>query len=125
MKATTLSFQPRIADGACNCEKFAIIESSTPGVSMPAKQDRLGTAPLGFRGRIRLIDATGCSRALPVRELERRLLEMGFVEGALVEIRNQGLFGRDPIAVRVNNATVALRRAEANAIYVEAVDTAA
>ena len=83
---------------------------------------RLGAAPLGFRGRIRAVDATGCGRALPPAELERRLLEMGFVEGAMVEIRNQGLFGRDPIAVRVDNATVALRRAEANAIQVEAVD---
>jgi len=86
-----------------------------------APQERLGAAKLGFRGRIVAIDATGCSRALPPRELERRLLEMGFVEGAEVEIRNQGLFGRDPIAVRVNNATVALRRAEANAITVEAL----
>ena len=49
---------------------------------MPASarpQHRLGTAPLGFRGRIRLIDATGCGRSLPPAELERRLLEMGFV----------------------------------------------
>jgi ferrous iron transport protein A len=92
--------------------------------SNAATQDRLGTAPLGYCGRIRAVDATGCSRALPPRELERRLLEMGFVEGAVVEIRNQGLFGRDPIAVRVNNATVALRRAEANAIYVEALPPA-
>ena len=94
---------------------------------MPASarpQHRLGTAPLGFRGRIRLIDATGCGRSLPPAELERRLLEMGFVEGAVVEIRNQGLFGHDPIAVRVNNATVALRRAEANAIHVDALDAA-
>lgn len=83
---------------------------------------RLGTAPLGFQGRIRAVDATGCGRALPPAELERRLLEMGFVEGATVEIRNEGLFRRDPIAVRVNNATVALRRAEARAVYVEALD---
>ena len=89
-----------------------------------AAAGRLGTAPLGFRGRISSVDATGCGRSLPPAELERRLLEMGFVEGAVVEIRNQGLFGRDPIAIRVDNATVALRRAEANAIQVEAMDAA-
>jgi ferrous iron transport protein A len=83
---------------------------------------RLGTAPLGFRGRIRAVDATGCGRSLPAAELERRLLEMGFVEGAVVEIRNQGLFGRDPIAVRVDSATVAIRRAEAHAIQVDILD---
>jgi ferrous iron transport protein A len=130
MSATTLPplpFQPRPAGKACNCEQFAITEGGSTGVAMPISataQHRLGTAPLGFCGRIRLIDATGCSNALPARELERRLLEMGFVEGAVVEIRNQGLFGHDPIAVRVNNATVALRRAEANAIHVDALDAA-
>jgi ferrous iron transport protein A len=85
---------------------------------------RLGEAPVGFRGRIRAVDAQGCGRSLSPRELERRLIEMGFVEGATVEIRHQGLFGRDPIAVRLDNATVALRRAEANAIHVEAMDVA-
>jgi ferrous iron transport protein A len=83
---------------------------------------RLGEARLGFRGRIRAVNAQGCGPSLPVAELERRLIEMGFVEGATVEIRHQGLFGHDPIAVRLDNATVALRRAEANAIHVEAMD---
>ena len=38
---------------------------------------------------------------LPPPELERRLIELGFVEGATVELLHQGLFGGDPIAVRV------------------------
>jgi ferrous iron transport protein A len=79
----------------------------------------LGDAALGFRGRIRAVDATGYHHGLGPAELERRLLEMGFVEGASVEVRHQGGFGRDPIAVRVNDATVALRRREARAILVE------
>jgi ferrous iron transport protein A len=53
-------------------------------------------------------------------ELERRLIELGFVEGATVELLHQGLFGRDPIAVRVAEGTIALRRREAMAIIVEA-----
>ena len=52
------------------------------------------------------------------RELERRLIELGFTEGATIEILHEGAFGRDPIAVRVNDATVALRRREAMAILV-------
>ena len=100
------------------------MSACTGSASIAAPQDRLGTAPLGFRGRIRAVDAQHCGRSLPPAELERRLLEMGFVEGATVEIRNQGLFRRDPIAVRVNNATIALRRAEANAIQVDALDAA-
>jgi ferrous iron transport protein A len=82
----------------------------------------LGTAPLHFLGRIRAIAASASGSNLPPAELEKRLLEMGFVEDAEVEIRHQGLFGRDPIAVRVNGATVALRRREAGAIQVEKLD---
>jgi ferrous iron transport protein A len=35
-----------------------------------------------------------------------------------VEILHEGAFGRDPIAVRVDHATVALRRREAMSILV-------
>ena len=44
--------------------------------------------------------------------------ELGFVEGADVELLHQGLFGGDPIAVRVAHTTIALRRREAMAILV-------
>ena len=79
----------------------------------------LGQAPRGFIGRIRAIDAAACSSALAPTELESRLIEMGFVEDARVEILHEGLFGRNPIAVRVNDATVAVRRREAMAIIVD------
>ncbi|MDC7785712.1 FeoA family protein [Rhodoplanes sp. TEM] len=78
----------------------------------------LGTARRGFCGRIDAIAATGHAAGLPAGELESRLLELGFVEGARVEILHEGTFGRDPIAVRVNDATIALRRREAMAILV-------
>ncbi len=80
----------------------------------------LGAAPLGFRGRIRAVNPI--PGALPPEELERRLLELGFVEGAMVELLHQGLFGADPIAVRVDGVTIALRRREAAAVLVEALD---
>ena len=79
----------------------------------------LGAAPVGFAGRIEAIRVVGNDLDLPSSELERRLIELGFVEGARVEILHEGLFGRDPIAVRVNEATVALRRREAASILVE------
>ena len=78
----------------------------------------LGAASRGFRGRILGLRAQE-SGGLAAEEIERRLLELGFVEGARVEILHQGLFGRDPIAVRVDAATIALRRLEASAILVE------
>ncbi len=55
---------------------------------------------------------------MPDVELESRLIELGFVEGARVEILHEGIVGRDPIAVRVDNITVAVRRREAMAVIV-------
>jgi len=80
----------------------------------------LGEALVGFRGRIRQLSVNGHSTGLPGPELERRLIELGFVEGADVELLHQGLFGGDPIAVRVADTTIALRRREAMAILVTA-----
>ncbi|MFZ1828909.1 MAG: FeoA family protein [Candidatus Competibacteraceae bacterium] len=52
-------------------------------------------------------------------EVERGLLEMGFVEGACIEVLHQGFPSRDPLAVRINQSmTVALRRSEASAVLV-------
>ena len=52
-------------------------------------------------------------------ELERRLLELGFVEGARVELLHEGLFGRDPIAMKVDDMRIALRRQEAASLTVQ------
>jgi ferrous iron transport protein A len=73
---------------------------------------------MGFRGRIVALDMSIDGAGLTGAELERRLLELGFVEGAAVELLHQGLFGGDPIAVRVADTTIALRRREAMAIIV-------
>ena len=79
----------------------------------------LGDAPVGYRGRILALDpARAPAAGLPPSELERRLIELGFVEGAAVELLHQGLFGGDPIAVRVAATTIALRRREAMAVTV-------
>ena len=51
-------------------------------------------------------------------ELERRLLEMGFVEGAQIEVLHEGPFGRDPMVVRLDDMRVALRRAEADLVQI-------
>lgn len=85
---------------------------------LPRSRTPLGNAPRGFSGRIETIEVVGSSSGLSADELERRLLELGFTEGATIEVLHEGAFGRDPIAVRVNHATVALRRREAMAILV-------
>jgi ferrous iron transport protein A len=77
----------------------------------------LGLAAKGFRGCIERIVVGDAPSSLSPHEIERRLIELGFVEGATVHILHEGFFGRDPIAVRVNGSTVALRRREAMAIH--------
>ena len=47
------------------------------------------------------------------------IADIGLVTFERVEVLHEGMFGRDPIAVRVNNATVAIRRREAMAILVD------
>ncbi|MDB5656321.1 MAG: FeoA family [Tardiphaga sp.] len=78
----------------------------------------LGNAPRGFCGTIQCLDIREDASSLTAFELESQLTEMGFVEGARVEILHEGAIRRDPIAVRVNNVTIALRRREAMAIVV-------
>ncbi|MCB1330298.1 MAG: ferrous iron transport protein A [Maritimibacter sp.] len=76
----------------------------------------LGTARKGFRGQVvSVLPVPGAGR-LAADEMERRLIEMGFIEGAEVEIVHEGPIRRDPIAIRVGTATVALRRRDALAI---------
>ncbi len=78
----------------------------------------LGESQRGYSGHVHALEVRPQDSDLPEGELERRLLELGFTEGARVEILHEGLFGRDPIAVRVNDTTVAIRRREAMAILV-------
>jgi ferrous iron transport protein A len=50
----------------------------------------------------------------------RRLRNLGLDEGVMVEALHSGPFGRDPLAIRMGRMTVAMRRAHARAISVEA-----
>jgi ferrous iron transport protein A len=79
----------------------------------------LGGARRGARGVVLKVGAEGLRPGgLEPTELERRLLEIGFVEGARFELIHEGLFGRDPIAVKLEDMTVALRRREAASVLV-------
>lgn len=49
-----------------------------------------------------------------------RLLEIGFVPGETVRVVARGGWGGDPVAVRVGQATFALRRQEASMVQVRA-----
>jgi ferrous iron transport protein A len=78
----------------------------------------LGLARRGYSGIIQHLVAGNAGSALSEAELESRLIELGFVEGARVEVLHEGIVGGDPIAVRVENVTIAVRRREAMSIIV-------
>lgn len=69
----------------------------------------LDALPVGRIGRV-----AGMA-ALP-GQVADRLLELGFEDGAEVEMLHRAPMGGDPVAVRVDGATVALRKALARAI---------
>ena len=50
--------------------------------------------------------------------LVTRLREIGFAEGDRVQVMHFGLFGKNPLTVRLNGALIALRRREAKLISV-------
>lgn len=50
--------------------------------------------------------------------ISRRLLELGFVPGEIVEVVQQVWPGGDPMAVRLGSTLFALRRREAGAVLV-------
>ena len=94
------------------------LETPQEAPSESPQELQLGLAQRGYVGTIHRLAAGKAASALSHDELESRLIELGFVEGARVEVLHEGLVGRDPIAVRVDNITIAVRRREAMAIIV-------
>ena len=86
----------------------------------PSDCSRLSAARPGDRGVIVQVGAHDAvaDGGLAGEELERRLLEFGFVEGAGFELLHEGAVGRDPIAVRLGDMRVALRRRDAHDVWV-------
>lgn len=74
---------------------------------------KLGTLAVGEAGTI-----LSLQREPETSTLVDQLLAMGLIEGAVVQVVHEAPFSKDPIAVRVRGAIVALRRNEADLIEV-------
>lgn len=72
---------------------------------------KLSQLKRGDHARIRQIDAA--------ESLARKLLEMGMEEGMEVTLLHEGPIGRDPMAIRLGDRVIALRRADAAFVTVE------
>ena len=78
----------------------------------------LSDLTVGVRARISRI--CGQKSGVPgAVEVEQRLLEMGFAEGEELEVLHHGPIGRDPIAVRIGETVLAVRRSDAQLVLVE------
>ncbi|HEV2285530.1 MAG TPA: FeoA family protein [Steroidobacteraceae bacterium] len=90
--------------------------AATPtGLTLDPGFVSLAALPPGTAGRVVGVGA----RAGVLSALERRLLEFGFVDGEHVEILAEARPGRDPFVVRVGHTTLALRRREAETIWIQ------
>ena len=80
----------------------------------------LGRMQVGEEGVIeRLSPDAMQNMGTPFDELERRMIGMGFVEGARVKLIHEAPMSKDPIVVLLDETRVALRRNEANAVWVK------
>ena len=78
----------------------------------------LGLAQRGFRGRITGIAAASENSGVSADELERRLLELGFTEGAQVEVIRRAPLG-DPIEFRLRGYHLSLRDEQARFVTIK------
>ena len=81
---------------------------------------RLSTVRPGDRGEIVEVRAESHpgGHGVAIEELQRRLLEFGFVEGARFDVLHEGAIWRDPLAIRLDDMRVALRRRDAEDVWV-------
>jgi ferrous iron transport protein A len=101
--------------------EVATVQVAVSGVVSAARRVRLSAARPGDRGVIMDVGAASHpgGHGVDVDELERRLLEFGFVEGARIEVLHEGAIRRDPIAVRLDDMRVALRRRDAEDVWIQ------
>lgn len=91
----------------------AVLQPSAAGRPPATGLDQL---PLHARA---LVAGMLPARDAQERAIALRLLEIGFLPGETVRVVARGGLGGDPIAVRVGQATFALRRREASMVQVQ------
>lgn len=81
-------------------------------MKLKTQTDNKTLAELEIGAQSRILSVEGDSA------ISRRLLEMGVTPGAPVRVVKNAPFGC-PIEIRVRNSHLALRRSEANSIFIE------
>lgn len=96
---------------------------------MKMSQERAAAAPALALDRLpRQVPATvvqlQAARDAQEEQLVLRLMEIGFLPGEPVRVVATGFPGSDPLAVRIGQATFALRRHEAAMVQVQPLEAA-
>jgi ferrous iron transport protein A len=84
-------------------------------MTLPENEMRLSDAEPGAP-----MVVTGLDDRAGLPDLQRRLRELGFMEGEPVCVLRRGQPGGEPLAVRIGASTFALRRIEAACVRVAA-----
>ena len=92
---------------------MSILHSTAQAASAPV----VGLDTLARHVPARVVDLATANN-VEEQELMLRLMEIGFLPGERVRIVATGFPGPDPLAVRVGEATFALRRHEASKVLV-------
>lgn len=82
--------------------------------------DLIGLKP-GQHARVIGIEYTPSLRTDLADTLARRLMELGFIPGAIVTMMHRAPLARDPISVTVRGMHIALRRNEAKLIRINLI----
>ncbi len=91
-----------------------VTDRTVPAPDSPAADTTLDMLPLGVAATVRDV-----RERYPGSDWAQRLAEIGFIPGERVMLMARGLFGGDPLVVRVGMSTFALRRAEAGCVLVD------
>lgn len=102
------------ASATCMPDSFTDAPSG-PELTSAAACVSLGALAVGTHARVVRV---GAPRGT-LSPLERRLLELGFIGGEQLQVLAETRPGRDPFVVRVGETTLALRRGEAETVWVE------
>ena len=80
---------------------------------------KLDSLPVGQSGTVIHIAPGNPEDTEDGADLARRLMELGFVPGERIRMLKRGMPGGEPLAIKVGNATFALRRFEAALISIQ------
>lgn len=96
-------------------ETVAAVPCEAAAEPLAAGRGRLSLSSL-HPGDCATVVGVGSGRALT--PLERRLLELGFASGEVIEVIAEARPGRDPFVIRIGTTALALRRREVESVWV-------